>query len=83
MALLRNVAGLGTAMTVWRAVRPGLRHPSGAWFGQRFVAAATVAVDRWGPSWARRRLGTQAPIGAWLLFAAWLAGAVLLVRGLW
>ena len=83
MGLLRRVSGLGTAMTVWQAVRPGLRHPSAAWFGRRFLAAATVVVDRWGPSWAKRRLGTQSPIGAWLLLAAWIVGAVLAIRRVW
>jgi hypothetical protein len=80
---LRKVSGLATALTVWRKVQVGLEHPSGRWFGQRFVMAATVVVDRWGPGWAKRRMGTRAPVGAWLLFAAWITGAVVLLRRLW
>jgi hypothetical protein len=83
MALLQKVSGVGTAIMVWRHVRGGLERPSGSWFGQRFIAAATVVVDRWGPRWAKRRLGTPAPVGAWILLALWVGGAVLLLRELW
>jgi len=83
MSLLRKVSGLGTALTVWRAVHPGLIHPSGTWFGRRFMVAATVVVDRWGPAWAKRRLANHASIGACLFFGAWIIGAALLVRHLW
>lgn len=69
-------------ISVWRRVRGGLDHPSGAWFGRRFVTAATVIVDRWGPVWARRRLGKNGALGAWILLASWLGGALLLARKL-
>jgi hypothetical protein len=83
MGLLQEVSGVGTAVTIWRKVRVGLRHPSAGWFGQRFVMAATVVVERWGPRWAKRRVGARAPIGAWLLVVAWIAAAVILTSRLW
>jgi hypothetical protein len=83
MRALQKISGVGTAMMVWRKVRVGLDHPSGSWFGRRFIESATVVVDRWGPRWARLRVGTRAPIGAWLLLALWIGVPVLLLRKLW
>ena len=82
MGFLQEASGVGTALRLWRRVGGGLEHPSARWFGQRFVRAATVVVERWGPSWAKRRLA-QAPIGAWLLLMVWIAGALILFRRLW
>jgi hypothetical protein len=82
MALLKN-SGVGTAIAVLRNVGQGIERPSGIWFGHRFIASATVVVERWGPRWAKRRFGTQAPVGAWILLSLWLGGAVLVVRKLW
>lgn len=79
MALL---GGLGVGATVWRRVRGGIAHPSGTWFGRRFLAAAGVVVDRWGPGWAKRRIAGHAPVGAWILLACWLGGAIVLARKL-
>lgn len=87
MGLLGKVSGVGTAFTVWKSVRGGLERPSSVWFGQRFVAAASVVVDRWGPRWARRRIAGAAPVGAWLLLAlwlgAWLGATLFLLRKFW
>ena len=80
MRIVEKIAGVGTALMVWRKVRVGLEHPSTAWFGERFLEAATVVVDRWGPRWARKRLVTTAPIGAWILVVAWLGVPLWLVR---
>jgi len=76
------LGGLGMGLTVLRRVRGGLDHPSGGWFWRRFIAAAGVIVDRWGPGWTKRRLFGGAPLGAWILLACWLGGAVLLARKL-
>lgn len=83
MRLLERLSGVGTAVMVWRRVRDGLEHPSGVWFASTFVAAASVVVERWGPRWARRRLGTGSPVGAWLLLTLWLGLPILLLRRLW
>ena len=82
MALFKR-SGVGTVIALWRNVGQGIEHPSGAWFGHRFVEAATVVVDRWGPKWSKWRFGTQAPVGVWILLAIWLGGVWLVVRKLW
>ena len=53
------------------AIRPSslLRH---------FMAAATAAVTRFGPAWARREVLGQA-VGVWLLVLSWLTPMALLV----
>jgi hypothetical protein len=83
MRLLRKVSGIGTALLVWERVRRDLRHPSGVWFGARFVGAATVVVDQWGPRWARKRLVGDVAIGAWLLLLLWLGVPIFLLGRLW
>lgn len=83
MRLLRKVSGLGTAVMVWEGVRKNLEHPSGAWFGHRFVRAATVVLDRWGPRWSRARLGTDVAVGAWLLLLVWVGAPLCLLLRLW
>jgi len=68
---------------VWDRLRDELPHPSGAWFGARFVRAATVVVDHWGPRWARKRLGPDVAVGAWLLLLLWLGVPLYLLQRLW
>jgi hypothetical protein len=46
--------------------------PAVGWFGSRFLIAVTVVVERWGPSWAKRRVLGMAPLGALILLALWL-----------
>ncbi len=83
MRMLQKVSGVGTAVMVWRKVRVGIEHPSGMWFVRSFISAASAVVDRWGPRWARRHLGTGGPIGAWLLLVLWLGVPLFLLRKLW
>ena len=70
-------------MMVWKRVRVGQELPSVQWFGGRFLGAASVVVDRWGPVWARKRVLTAAPVGAWLLLLLWLGVPLLLLRTFW
>jgi hypothetical protein len=80
---LARAAGVGTASMVWRKVRAEHQLPAVGWFGCHFLNAATVVVERWGPSWARKRVLGMAPVGAWILLALWLGLPVLMLRGLW
>lgn len=69
---LTRAAGVGTASMVWRKVKAEHQLPAVGWFGGRFLNAATVVVERWGPGWARKRVLGMAPLGAWILLALWL-----------
>jgi hypothetical protein len=80
--LERLNGSLSAALMVWRKVRVGIEKPSSGWYAERFLNAATVVVDRWGPSWARKRVG-GAPVGAWLLVMMWLGVPVILLYKLW
>ncbi len=80
---LARAAGVGTASMVWRKVRAEHQLPSVGWFGGRFLSAATVVVERWGPSWARKRVLGLAPVGTLILLALWLGLPVLLLSRWW
>lgn len=80
---LARILGVGTASMVWRQVRANHQLPAVGWFGGRFLMAATVVVEKWGPAWARTRVLGAAPVGAWILLAAWLGIPLLLLSRLW
>jgi hypothetical protein len=80
---LARVMGVGTASMVWRTVRANQQMPAVGWFGGRFLTAATVVVEKWGPAWARKRVLGWAPIGAWILLALWLGLPLVLASKLW
>lgn len=77
-----RIVGVGTASMVWRKVRAEQQLPAVGWFMGRFLMAATVVVEKWGPSWARKRVLGSAPVGAWLLLMLWLGLPLLLLTGL-
>jgi len=81
--VLAKIGGVGTAVMVWRKLGVGQELPSVQWFGGRFLQAATVVVDRWGPRWTRKRIVSQTPVGAWLLLALWLGLPMLLLKWFW
>lgn len=80
---LARILGVGTASMVWRKVRAEQQLPAAGWFGARFLMAATVVVEKWGPAWARKRVWGSAPVGAWLLLVLWLGLPLVLVQRLW
>ena len=80
---LARVMGVGTASMVWRKVRADQQMPVVGWFGGRFLNAATVVVEKWGPGWARRRVLGSAPVGAWILLALWLGLPGVVLAKLW
>jgi len=83
VSFLARMAGVGTGEMVWRRMRAGQELPSPRWFGRRFLEAATVVVDRWGPVWARKRVLGEVALGAWLLLVLWIGVPVVLLRVLW
>jgi len=83
MGLLKRVSGVGTALMLWSRFKDDFPAPPGRWFGARFIGAASMVVDRWGPAWTRKRLLVDIPIGAWLLLILWLGLPTLLIINIW
>ncbi len=82
MQLIPGSGGFELGLSLWRRTKPGAGAPVINWFVLGFVSAATVVIDRWGPSWSKRRIGTAA-VGAWGLLVLWLGLPLLLVSWLW
>jgi hypothetical protein len=61
---------------LWAFIAKGATVPPGRWFSGRFLEAAGKIVDRWGPRWAKYRIGGHAA-GSWILALFWLAIATL------
>jgi hypothetical protein len=83
MQLIPGSGGIELGLGLWRRTRPGAEAPVTKWFVCSFINAATVVIDRWGPSWSKRRIGSAAAVGAWALFVLWLGLPLLLVSWLW
>ena len=82
MQLIPGSGGVEMGLKLLRRTKPGFTAPVSKWFVYSFVDAATVVIDRWGPSWSKRRVGSSA-VGAWGLLVLWLGLPVLLVSWLW
>ena len=84
MRMIPGLGGVEIGLKVWCKI--GAATPAAAcaeWFAQRFTNAAMVVVDRWGPSWAKRRIGSCGSIGTWALLVLWLGFPVLVLSRLW
>jgi hypothetical protein len=57
------MSGAEIGLRIWRKVRAERGTAAHAWFVRRFTIAATVVIDRWRPSWARRRVGAVGSLG--------------------
>ncbi len=83
MRMIPGLGGVEIGLQGWRrlgAATPAV--PSVAWFARRFTGAATFVVDRWGPCWAKRRIGGRSSAGAWALFVLWLGFPILILSRL-
>ena len=83
MQLIPGSGGVEMGLKLLRRTKPGFTAPVSKWFVYSFVSAATVVIDRWGPSWSKRRIGSAAAVGAWGLLVLWLGLPLLLVSWLW
>jgi len=82
MQLIPGSGGIDLGLGLWRQTKARAGAPVAKWFVLGFVTAATVVIDRWGPFWSKRRVGSAA-VGAWGLLLLWLGIPVLLVSWLW
>ena len=78
----REGTGLGSNRRFGRIVlfgdgrgKPRYRIGEGLW--RQFIASATAAVQCYGPSWARWKLGGR-PVGVWGLVLVWVIPPLLL-----
>lgn len=83
MRLIPRSGSVELGLKVLRNVRSSFEYPSSMWFLRRFVDAATAVTDRWGPGWAKKRVGSSAPIGAWALLLLWLVFPLLILSKVW
>lgn len=70
----------GTGMGIGRRLArflgetwPGIHGPqylAAPEFFSQFLASASISVNRFGPAWARRKVGSRT-IGVWLLLILW------------
>jgi hypothetical protein len=84
MRMIPGLGGVEIGVKLWRKLRaldPGAA--AAAWFARRFANAATLVVDRWGPGWAKRRIGNHGSVGAWALLMLWLGLPILVMSRLW
>jgi len=75
---LLGIPGKDMCKVIWRSSTEGAPRPPVAWFGHRFMEAASIVVDKWGPQWSQKRLGAGPPVGAWCLAGLWLGMATAL-----
>jgi hypothetical protein len=83
MRMIPGMSGAEIGLRIWRKVRAERGTPAHAWFVRRFTVAATVVIDRWGPSWARRRVGDGGSLGGWALLVLWLGLSAWITTWVW
>lgn len=81
---LRRVLRFGDHAAIWRTLQPRRALPRASWFANRFVAASSQIVRRWGPAWASKWSFLGIEIGAWLLGFIWFGAPLAMVlRSTW